>query len=382
MVRVFQAAIRGTMPVMAEEPEKSPQEPNLELSPLLGFGRKKRARKARRDSAEQVSPDAGQGAAEDPGAVSEVTAAEGDDPLSADPVPEPRGGLAPATGATRRLPPVPPPSRSGGAPPSRISTPPPHAATERSSDRAVDPPATDASPEPEPATPAPVPVAQAPVEQSPQEETTLLPGAGREERIDDSSESSVSAADHRDTMTAAHAGPDFTAADQEPVGSPGESTPVEDSASPRKPRRTRKPREPRKRPSLKLPVISPLIAAVVTGLLVGLLTVVLTYATNRACEGVRGVGSCGRFGLLALLLIVAMDVLVGAALLKAWRMSDPTSTAFLGVGLMAVFALLFLLDVLGSTWMLLVIPLVAAVAFLTSWWVTTSFVEENRDVPR
>lgn len=324
------------MPVMTEEPEKSPQEPDLELPPLLGFRRRKRGRKTQRDSAEQV-PDAG----------------KDDDPLSADPVPKPRGGLAPATGATSRLPPVPPPSR--------IRNPPSPSAGGQPHDRPVaEQPVTDPGHEPTPApatAPASPPPAAASVAQTPEEQS----------------------AEATTGRPAAHAGPDFTAADQEPVGSPEESTHVEDSTPPRK---LRKARMPRKRPSLKLPVISPLIAAVVTGLLVGLLTVVLTYLLNRGCEGVRGVGSCGRFGLLALLLIVAIDVLVGAALLKAWRLTDPTSTAFLGVGLMAVFVLLFLLGALGSSWMLLVIPLVGAAGFLTSWWVTTTFVEENRDVPR
>ena len=41
-----------------------------------------------------------------------------------------------------------------------------------------------------------------------------------------------------------------------------------------------------------------------------------------------------------MLLVVPLGVL-GAALLKAWRISDPTSTSFLAVGMVAVLALLF-----------------------------------------
>lgn len=377
---------------MADDPETNPQEHNLELPPLLGFARFKRGRKAGRGSAEPVSPDDGQGGGREPDAVADAETAvpQDDDPLSADPVPEPRGGLAPAAGATKRLPPVPPPSRGRDAPPSRIPSPPPLSEPEQSSDRPVDLPVTESDrrePAPAPPPPAPTPVAPAPLEQS-AEETTVLPAVGREEQVDDSSDAaaSVTAADHhRDKITAGRAGPDFTVPGREPVGSPEESTPVEGSAlsdEPRKARKPRKPRKPRKSRSLKLPVIKPLIAALVTGLLVGLLTVVLTYLANRGCEGVRGVGSCGSFGLLALLAVVAVDVVVGAALLKAWRLTDPTGTAFLGVGLMAVFVLLFLLGSLESSWMLLVMPLVAAAGFVGSWWVTATFVENNLDVRR
>jgi hypothetical protein len=131
-----------------------------------------------------------------------------------------------------------------------------------------------------------------------------------------------------------------------------------------------------------LPVIDPRVAAVISGLVVGLVTVLLTYLSNRGCEGVRGVGSCGGFGLLALLVIVAIGVVLGATLLRGWRVTDPTSTAFLGVGLMAVFVLLFLLGSLESGWMLLVIPVVTAVCFAISTWVTATFVEDHNAMTR
>ena len=51
-----------------------------------------------------------------------------------------------------------------------------------------------------------------------------------------------------------------------------------------------------------------------------------------------------------------VEVLLGAALLKAFGVADPTSTSFLGVGLVAVLALLFFLSALDSVWMLLVLP--------------------------
>ena len=105
----------------------------------------------------------------------------------------------------------------------------------------------------------------------------------------------------------------------------------------------------------------------------------LTTVAGRGCEVIRGVGSCGGIGLLALLVILVLEILLGAALLKAWRLTDPTSTSFLGVGLAAVFVMLFLLTSLESLWMFLVIPLLSVVTFLVSWLVTETFVETAGD---
>ena len=40
-------------------------------------------------------------------------------------------------------------------------------------------------------------------------------------------------------------------------------------------------------------------------------------------------------------------------------------------------ALLFFLGSLDSVWMLLVIPVLTAITFLVSWWVTETFVEQD-----
>ena len=128
-------------------------------------------------------------------------------------------------------------------------------------------------------------------------------------------------------------------------------------------------------------MIDPLLAAGLTGGVVGLVGVVLTSVAGRGCEVIRGVGSCGGIGLLALLVILVLEVLLGAILLKAWRLSDPASTSFLGVGLAAVFVLLFLLSSLESVWMFLVIPVLTVLTFVLSWWVTETFAETSRRRP-
>ncbi len=128
----------------------------------------------------------------------------------------------------------------------------------------------------------------------------------------------------------------------------------------------------------KLPRVPGYVAAVVTGILMGLSGVVLAWVSAQGCEAVRGVGSCGGFGLFALIVILGIEVLLGAALLKAWRVVDPVSTSFLGVGLVAVIVMLFFLDSIESRWMLLVIPVLTALTYLGSWWVTETLIENDQ----
>ena len=103
---VGQRLIRGTMRSMPDEPDKSGQEPNLELPPLLGFGRKKK----RKQSTAEEKPVSAESGAEETIAVEPVgtdTAADSD-PLAADPVgqaarwdrPGGRGGQAGPARAT------------------------------------------------------------------------------------------------------------------------------------------------------------------------------------------------------------------------------------------------------------------------------------------
>jgi hypothetical protein len=117
------------------------------------------------------------------------------------------------------------------------------------------------------------------------------------------------------------------------------------------------------------------VAVVVTGVLVGLVGFVLAYLGSRGCAAVRGVNSCGGYGVLVLLAVLAVEVVLGAVLLRAWGLTDTTGTSVLGVGLVAVVAMLFFLPALTSIWMLLVLPLVSGVAFLAAWWLSTRLVE-------
>jgi hypothetical protein len=156
----------------------------------------------------------------------------------------------------------------------------------------------------------------------------------------------------------------------EPVEEPVEA-PVEGPAS-----QVLEPDEqPTESRGIGLPAIGPLPAALVTGLLVGIITVGLTLAALHACRLVKDAPSCGRPGIFLLLAVFIAMVYLGGALLRAWRVRDPRSTSLLGMGLLAVVVMLFLLGSLEDWWTVIAIPVVGALTYALSQWVTSTFVE-------
>lgn len=135
------------------------------------------------------------------------------------------------------------------------------------------------------------------------------------------------------------------------------------------------PGERKKRREFSLPAVGGMTAALITGVLVGVLTVGLTWASLRLCEVVQGTSSCGNPGFFLLLAIMIAMVLIGGAVLRAFGVPDPGSTSFLGMGLVAVIALLFLGDLLFAWWMILAIPAAGMASYALAHWVTTAFVD-------
>lgn len=124
------------------------------------------------------------------------------------------------------------------------------------------------------------------------------------------------------------------------------------------------------------PLLPTYPAAAVTGAVVGAAMIGLIMLSLRGCEAVRNTATCsGGPGFVLLVATFVACVLLGSALLKVFSIPDPGSSSFLGVGLVAVVALLFLIDVLDHWSMLIVIPVISVGAFLASVWVTETFVE-------
>ena len=158
-----------------------------------------------------------------------------------------------------------------------------------------------------------------------------------------------------------------------------QAAPVEDAAPPVEPEPTPGPTPelavPREKRDFTVPAISAVQAAVAVGAVIGLLAVLLTFASLKLCELVRGTDSCGGPGLLLLVATLVILTYVGGWLLRGFGIDDPGSTSFLAVGLLSVLAMLFFLDVIYNWWMVIVIPLVAMGTYALSWWVTTRFVD-------
>jgi hypothetical protein len=116
-------------------------------------------------------------------------------------------------------------------------------------------------------------------------------------------------------------------------------------------------------------------AAVLTGLLLGGLIVAATAGSLRLCTAVSGTSSCGGRGFFLLVAILVVGVLVGARLLRAAAVPEPTSTSFLAVALLGVVTLLFLVGSIFEWWMAIVIPVASVATFLLSHWVTTTYID-------
>ncbi|WP_370291164.1 hypothetical protein [Nocardioides sp.] len=128
----------------------------------------------------------------------------------------------------------------------------------------------------------------------------------------------------------------------------------------------------------KAPLLSIYRAAALTGLVVGAAMVALTWLSLRGCEAVRGTTSCGGGpGFLLLVATFALSVLLGSALLKVFTIPDPGSSSFLAVGIVAVIALLFLIDLLDSWVAIVLIPPLSVGSYMASAWVTDTFVDAD-----
>ena len=163
----------------------------------------------------------------------------------------------------------------------------------------------------------------------------------------------------------------------EPAPAP-EPAPVKEPKAPKPRKKAKEPKEP-KAPKPPREPLPGRVAAAITGLLVGLALVGATAGALRGCEAVQDTATCGSAGFPLLVAIVVLMVVLGSVLLRMFRVPDPGSTSFLAVGLVSVVALLFLIEVIDSWWMVIAIPAISVASYLLSHWVTTTFIETADD---
>ncbi len=108
------------------------------------------------------------------------------------------------------------------------------------------------------------------------------------------------------------------------------------------------------------------LTAAITGLVCGLIAVGLVWAGERGCDAVRGRPSCGGYGLLMLIGILALCFVVGSVLLRVFGVEEPGVTTFFGIALPMIAILTLLLDYVFSAWMVVVLPALGAACFALS----------------
>lgn len=136
----------------------------------------------------------------------------------------------------------------------------------------------------------------------------------------------------------------------------------------------------RERREIHFPSLPALPAVLVVGALVGLAAVLLTWGSLRLCDVATGTASCGGGpGLLLLVAILITLTYLGGWLLRGFGISDAGSTSFLAVGLLAVVAMLFLVDSLDGWTGAVAVPVVTVVAYAVSWRVTATLVDAGAD---
>ena len=112
------------------------------------------------------------------------------------------------------------------------------------------------------------------------------------------------------------------------------------------------------------PPLPPLLILAVVGLLCGFATIALVWLSERSCERFRDTTNCGALGLPLLVVIVAVTMVLGGLALSRLAMPSPRLVAFLGVAFMLAVVLAFLTGRLDSPWILAVVPVLTAIAFL------------------
>ena len=136
----------------------------------------------------------------------------------------------------------------------------------------------------------------------------------------------------------------------------------------------------RARREIRLPSLPALPAVLLVGAMVGVAAVLMIYGSLRLCDAATGTASCGGGpGLLMLLAILIALTYLGGWLLRGFGISDAGSTSFLAVGLVAVVAMLFLVDSLDEWSGAVLVPVVTVLAYALSWRVTATLVDAGAD---
>ncbi|CAN5462350.1 hypothetical protein BH09ACT12_BH09ACT12_10670 [soil metagenome] len=126
--------------------------------------------------------------------------------------------------------------------------------------------------------------------------------------------------------------------------------------------------------------LPPRVGAPIAGLVTGIGLLCLMWLGFRGCEALSGTESCGAGpGMVALVVVFALTVVVGQLTLSLLKVPDAGMTSFLAVGITSLIAVLLLGGLFDSALILVVLPVLSALAFAGSWWISTVQLDGNDD---
>lgn len=119
----------------------------------------------------------------------------------------------------------------------------------------------------------------------------------------------------------------------------------------------------------RIPHIDPLLASLITGLVVGMVSVGLGVVALSVFSELRGVSSGGgRWGSLTFVVVAFVAFVLGEVLLSAFGSVQARLVSFLGVVLTIVAMLGLFLDLVDTTWAVVLLPVLGAVTYAAAHW--------------
>ncbi len=119
----------------------------------------------------------------------------------------------------------------------------------------------------------------------------------------------------------------------------------------------------------RLPAWPDVVWAAVVGGVLGLIATAAGAGAMELFSALRGVSTGGgRWGTLAVLLVVALVLVVGELALRVLRVPQPRAIGFTAICLVLIAILGLFLDVAASMWAWLLLPALGAAAYALATW--------------
>jgi len=118
--------------------------------------------------------------------------------------------------------------------------------------------------------------------------------------------------------------------------------------------------------SIRLPHLSPVHGSAIAGIIAGGLAVTIGWGFYEIFSATLGTQAGGKWGFLAFVFLSFVAYLIGELLLAAFGVPHAHVVSVLSVLLVLLLVLAFFIDLAAGVWAWLLIPVLAALAFVAS----------------